>query len=206
MNNLIFVSYYTKNTIYEKVINNYLLPSLKKFNLKYHIEAIENKGNFFLNVIQKPVIAYNALNKFSQNIVVIDADAIIEYYPTLLFEIPDRFDIGFHWLDWGYHYGKLHGKKELLDGTLYINNNEKMRNFIKQWVENSTIKKLNNQIALEKMILEKGLDIKVFELPREYCYITTQPYNKPPAIIIKHPIITHHQASRKAKYNLKGDK
>ena len=41
---MIFVSYYTVG-VYEKVIQDYLLPSLKRWDLKYDIVGIKDLGS-----------------------------------------------------------------------------------------------------------------------------------------------------------------
>ena len=46
---MIFISYGTKNTPYEGVIKDYLIKSLDKLNLSYHVEYPEDFGNWQRN-------------------------------------------------------------------------------------------------------------------------------------------------------------
>lgn len=203
-NKLIFISFYSKNTVYEKIINARLLPSLKRLNLPYWIKSIENRGSWSRNACQKPAIILEAMNRFQEDIIWIDADAEIKEFPSLLYKIPEKYNIGIHYLSWKEHYGRPSdkGKFELIDGTIYIRNNQKMRLFILKWKQISTDKEINHQRILAEMIIERT-DIKVFDFGRKYCYITLTPGNKKPAIELENPIILHYQASRIAKKNLR---
>lgn len=203
-----YVSFYSIDTIYEKLYHTHLLPTLKLWNLSYWVKGIKNRGNWADNSCQKPAIILEALNKYlKHNIVWVDVDAKIKGYPLLLgiLNLYNDCDIAVHYLSWEDHYGRPSdkGKRELIDGTIYIRNNKKMREFIKKWKQNSTDKNINHQKVLERM-LEKRKDIKVYNLPREYCYIETTSFGKKPAIPIKNSVICHYQASRKAKKNLNG--
>ena len=201
MKNIIFISYYTKNTIYEEIINTHLIPSLKKWDLKYHIFDIENKGSWQLNAIQKPVILQQALNKFPDyDIIWEDADSEILQYPELLFNISEQYDIAVHYLNWNAHYGKE--GMEMLDGTVFWRNNDKVEVFIDNLILLSTDRGLDHQKTMAKM-LDNDKDINVFPLPRTYSYLMTQPNGNKPVIEIQNPVIIHHQISREAKRRLK---
>jgi len=210
INGLKYISFYTIDTLYENLCLTYLLPSLECWGLSYWVKEIKNRGNWAKNTCQKPAIILEALNKYPHhNIVWIDADAEIKNYPILLARLNSihtyfDYDIGIHYLKWSDHYGRPSdkGKKELVDGTIYIRNNKKMRDFIKEWKKNSTDKEINHQKILEQM-LEERKDIKVYDFGREYCYIDTTSSGKKPAKIIKNPVIVHYQASRQAKKSLK---
>lgn len=208
---MIYVSFVSKNTPYEEVINRYLIPSLKKWNLSYDIDYIENRGSWKANVLYKPLFIKKMLLKHKQSIVSLDADASIEQYPYLFKTLdccikPDinnpnicypAFDIGAHWLDWDSWYGHANGKKELLGGTLYFNYNDKVLNLIDKWIKQH--KSHNNlpQRLLEQ-IIKKSININIYELPLEYCYIATLPNGKEPLIKLN-PVILHHQVSRKLR-------
>ena len=191
---MIYVSFCSKNTSYEKVINRYLIPSLKRFNLNYDIDYIENKGSWRANVLYKPLFIKKMLLKHKQSIVSLDADASIEQYPHL-FEKLKAYDMGAHWLDWNSWYGKRDGKKEFLGGTLYFNYNERVLKLVDKWIENHKINPCLPQKVLGKTIKETK-DIKIYELPLEYSYIETLPNGKEPLIKLD-PVILHHQVSRK---------
>jgi hypothetical protein len=187
-------------TIYEEAVNKYLIPSLKKLDLDYYIFPIESLGQWRQNAIQKPLILKEALIKFPEHdIIWEDADSEILQYPELLFNIPAQYDVAVHYLDWEIHYGWV--GKEMLDGTVYWQNSEKVRTFIDNLILLSTNKGIDHQKTMASM-LENNKDMTVFELPREYSYITSKPNGDKPVIEIENPIIVHHQLSREAKRKL----
>jgi len=100
---MIIISYATKNTPYEKVINTYLLPGLKKWGLKYDIEYPEDKGSWQANTHLKAEFIKRMILKHKQAVVFLDADATIEKYPNLFFKLEqEKYDISYHELDWCY--------------------------------------------------------------------------------------------------------
>jgi len=204
MNKPIFISYYTKDTIYQDAINKYLIPSLKKLELEYHIYDIETLGDWKSNAIQKPIILQRALNDFpDRDIIWQDADSEILKYPNLLFNIPEEYDIALHYLNWKAHYGRKgdDGKSEMLDGTVFWRNTDKVKDFILHLIHDSTKKGIDHQKTMAKM-LEINKAFNVFPLPRTYSYLNTKPDGSKPAIEIENPVITHHQLSREAKRSL----
>ena len=115
---MIYVSFVSKNTVYEEVVNKYLIPSFKRWNLRYDIDYIENRGSWAKNIYYKPEFINKMLRKHKEPIVSLDADATIEKFPELFDKLPDNIDLAAHYLDWKTWYGKGN-KKELLGGTLY---------------------------------------------------------------------------------------
>ena len=198
MNNIIYISYYTEG-YYEDVMNSHLLPSLLLFNLPYYILPMKNTHNRLKNLRQKIDFMQKALKEnYPFPLVWIDADAKIESYPKLFYEIPKEYDIGLHTLDWKEQYGKE--GSELLSGTIFLRNNEKVERLVKLWKKSAEENPgLTDQRALKKII--KNLDVKIYELPREYCYIPINPNGKPSVVKIDNPIITQWQISRKIKEN-----
>ena len=59
----IITSFVSLNTPYEKVAQNFLIPSLKHFNLSYDIEYFENKGSWIENIQYKPQFCKKLLLK-----------------------------------------------------------------------------------------------------------------------------------------------
>jgi len=102
MNKVKFISYYTKNTPYEKVIQQCLLPTLLHFKLDYHIKAIEDRGTWLQNTAYKSEFVKECLLEFKQDIVFLDSDAKVIRYPKFLFEVEDEYDLSYHELDWCY--------------------------------------------------------------------------------------------------------
>lgn len=205
MNKLRFISSFTINTIYEKIANEGLRPSLEQFGLPYYIFAKQDLKDWSANSRQRPLYIKEAMEMFpGENLVWIDADAKILKFPELLFHIPDAVHVGVNYFWWCDHYYQHTNSKtiEILDGTSYYKNDDVMKKFVEEWIERVIPNKINHRLELDKMIKEKKDEINLFLLPREYCYIMTQPNGDQPVIPIQEPIIAHFQASRNARKNL----
>jgi hypothetical protein len=194
MNNILFVSYYTEG-YYKEIANKYLIPSLKKFNLPYHIEEKPNLHNWLKNGKYKTQFIFDMLLTNRSDIVWLDADAELFKFPQLFYELSDNINIGVHYLDWYkfWHQKENGNKKELLTGTIYLKNSEKTLYIIDQW------NKMNQSSPewaqrLLPTLLNKNQEIKVYELPIEYCQIIKK--NK---LIPKNTIIAQHQVSRETR-------
>ena len=196
---MIFISYYTKNTPYESVINEYLLPGLKKFNLQYDIQGVQDMGSWAHNTGYKSKFILEMLLKHKQDVCFIDADGEILKYPELLFNIPNTYNIAIHWLLWDLHWHNIENNEhlELLSGTMVIKYKEKTIELLKKWikaVEDNIEKK--EQKTLQD-IIEKNPEYSVYNLPVEYCVVPK--HNGTIPKYIGEPIVYHHQASRKYK-------
>lgn len=196
---MIYISYFTQGTVYEEVMNELLLPSLKKWKLKYDIQGIKNKGSWSLNTAMKSKFIIDMLNKHNDDVIFLDADATIEQKPILFNNISKKFDIACHYLDWGTWYKKTN-KKELLSGTILLRNNNKVKKLCKEWHENAINNSRWEQLILADILKERK-DIKVYELPLSYCYIKSLPNGKDPFVKLN-PVILHHQVGRKYKRNI----
>jgi len=192
-------SFYTQDSVYKDVLNKYLIASLNKLNKRIPFEAIEaeNFHHWGKNVAQKPLIISQLLDEGLDNIVFLDADATVEQYPQLFHEIPNEYDIAFHYLDWDTWYQNNSHVKELLTGTMYFRNNEKVRKLCAEWYAKAEDGSEWEQQILEKII--KKYDLKIYELPLEYIYIKTLPQGIEPNVKIENPVIIHHQVSRQLK-------
>jgi len=81
---MIFVSYYSGDNY--KICSKRLEQSLRKFNLPYNIEEINNSGDKQKNISLKPeFVKYNLL-RFKQPVCWIDADSEVVKYPELLMD------------------------------------------------------------------------------------------------------------------------
>ena len=183
-NNYIFVAYYTKQTGYEAVART-LRASLEKFKVAMFIDGIPTRGSWQSNIAYKPEFVFAMMCKYpDRDIIYVDADAELKQYPTYF----DTFsgDVGVHFKD----------GKELLSGTIYFRNNERVRDLVRQWM--STQQHYPNtwdQVTLHRTIgkYAKEFGVKVVDIPAAY----TQIFDS-----MKHngaPVIEHHQASRKLK-------
>ena len=194
-NNYTIISYYTPD--YKSIYEKYLKSSLENLPIKYAILPIFHLNTWKETTKYKPIFILNCLNKLNTDVVYCDVDATINKYPILFDNIPIEYDLGVHYLDWMLQFGNKN-KKELLTGTLYFRNNDKIRLLIHEWIDISKQMGRDDQKPLD-IALKNLPNIKIFELPREYCYITSNPIiiNKgKPKVILENPIISHYQASR----------
>lgn len=191
---MIFVSYYTTG-VYEQVIQKYLLPSLKKWNLKYDIAEVKDRGDWQLNTQFKSKFIKGMLEEYKEDICFLDADATIEKYPELLFNIPDEYDIAMHLLDWQLMWRGIEGQdqRELLSGTMLLKYKENTLKLVDEWIRQiETNKSIKEQKVLENILLNNKY--KYYDLPASYC--TIKKFDGSIPEYIKEPIILHHQVSR----------
>ena len=193
-----FISYYTPGD-YENVMNTHLRPSLEWWNLNHYIEETEDLKNWNLNTAYKPTFILNALNKYKEDIVFLDADATIESYPQLLFDLPKETDLGAHWFDWFLHWRNQTGGNNfhLLSGTLFIKYNEKMLNLVKEWISKCQEQSNVWEQKILQQIVEKRNDLNIYKLPANYCAVIDRKGKVPN--YIKEPVIIHWQKSREFK-------
>ncbi len=189
----------TEDSPYEAVLEEYLLPSLAKLDIEPIIIKTENTHNWHRNVAQKPLIALQTLEKYKNtNIVLLDADCTVESYPGLFSAIPSEYSVALYTLDWDMWYRNNSGVKEVLSGTLFLRNNDKVKSLCKEWHEDAIRVGDWEQRALGR-VLKRREDIKVYDLPLEYCYITSMPGGAEPHIKCDNAIIKHYQVSRELK-------
>jgi len=192
------VSHYTKNTPYEEVVETYLKKSLEKYTFPTHIVGIENKGSWYKNTAEKARIILEYLENNVNDVVYLDADATIEQDPVLFSKIPQTYDVACHILDWNnwYGYSNFNPTRELLTGTLFLRNNKTVRELCKDWYNTAIKSNMWEQKALQNLL--EMTQIKLYELPLEYCYMKSLPDGRQPLIKLN-PVILHHQVSRKYK-------
>lgn len=197
MDNIKYITFATKGS-YETVANNIIMPSLIKFNLPYKNYIKPNLNNWDLNTRYKAHIILEALEEFNEDLVFIDADGEIKQYPSLFYNISPQFDIGVCYIDWYLHWKNIKNctKMQLASGTLFIKNNNRVKDLIKNWIIEQRKSSILEQQILQNL-LNKSPEIKVYNLPIEYCVIPLHDNSIPN--YIKEPVILHHQISRKLK-------
>lgn len=204
-------TFYTIDTPYEQVFKDYLLPSVMnlfyEYEVKWKVSAIENKGSWNKNVAQKPLVILKMLEEMNniynndKALVFLDADSSVDKYPRLFNEIPNDVDIALHYLDWATWYQNGINRKELLTGTMFFRNNQKVRDLVKEWYEQALKTDVWEQQVLERLLPKT--DLVVYELPVEYCYIKSMPNGSAPHVKCE-PVISHNQVSRKLKRVING--
>lgn len=201
MNEIIVGAFYTKNSEYERIYRETLLPSIKKFNIPYIAVETREFNNWQRNVAEKPKAILDLLNSnFVKDklLVFLDVDAEIVKAPKLFYEIPETAEIGFHVLDWNTWYGYKSNPpmKELLTGTMFFRNTEGVKELCKDWYEAAVKNEEWEQKCLQKLIV--GRTLVIYQLPLEYIYIKTMPRGGEPLVKLD-PVIVHYQASRELK-------
>ena len=198
-NGFTVTSYFTYGTPYADVCHEYLMPSIHKLQLKADIRGVDNLGSWLKNTAYKPEFLRAMMDRHENNIVFLDVDAEVKFYPALFNEIPEDCFVAAHVLDKNAWYGSTYGSNryELLSGTLWFRNCDESRKLLDDW---NTLCKVTNvweQKLLHQVIMEQGINL--FELPLSYCYIDTLPGGRPPLVPMENPIIVHHQVSRQYK-------
>jgi Nucleotide-diphospho-sugar transferase len=185
------ISGYTINTPYEQEIKD-LEQGLNKFNLPYTFYPYNNTGSWVKNTLVKPTLIQKALNTYTEDIIWIDADAIIKKDPIFFKSIQDEnFDICCHFLKTGYN------PRELLTGTFYFKNNNIVKDLVNDWIINTKLKTDWDQRILQTLVDGKYKDIlKIIILPIEY--IKINPKNNKDITLLQ-CVIGHKQLSRKMR-------
>jgi hypothetical protein len=183
------VSFYTKNTIYEKEIED-LSKSCSLLHIDHYIEAREDLGRWERNCNQKPLFIYECLERFNEPLLWVDADGIALQKPNL--------DLGD--CDLGLYFNKYR-KKHARNSTIYIAPTQKAKDFLLLW--HNTLQKLNgprrkkltpDQPVMNTLIRQERIPLKIGHLPLEYMHIFDR--DKLP---LEKAVIIHFQASRTAK-------
>jgi len=203
MNEFIVTSYFTVDTDYSLVCHKYLMPTVQKLGLKADIARIFSRGSWQKNTAYKPEFLGAMMEKHTENIVFLDVDAEIMYYPGLFLDIPEEYCMAAHFLDKNSWYGSSYGSQryELLTGTLWFRNCEESRRIISAWDNACKTTNIWEQKVLQTVIAQMG--VKCYELPLSYCYIKTLPGERPPLVKVENPVIVHNQVSRKLKRTIK---
>ena len=185
---MIFIAYFTIDTPYKQEADE-LIATLKKFNLQYKVYGIPNQGSWQKNTQHKPKVLKKALEDHTESIVYVDADARIQANPVLLETLED-FDLGVHFKD----------NIELLSGTIFINNNNIMKQIVDEWiVECVSSPQIWDQRCLA-VVIKRHPELKIYKLPAAYCQIfDSMAHNGA-------PVIEHFQASRRHKMEVRRGK
>ena len=194
---MLYVSYYTKETPYKEVMDTYLLPSLKKWDLPYRICSVPNLGNWNLNTKFKAEFLLMMFELYKQDLIFLDADATIEADPVLFNQLPSKTHIAAHLLDWGLHWqGKSTNRLDLLSGTMFFKYCPLMIEITKEYIQKVKESPQWEQKTLQA-IVDNHKELNFYNLPPHYCAI--QKRNGEVAPYMEPPIILHHQVSRQLK-------
>lgn len=191
----IFISFYTEGN-YEKIANEHLLPTLKRWSLPFNVEKVINQCNWYKNSAYKATFILEMLKKHKKDVVFIDCDAKIQEFPVLFYEIPEEIDIACHILDlWMFWHNRTdRAKFDLLSGTMLFSYNQKVLDFTKEYAKRCKQETNPFDQKILQEIVEKDKELKLYNLPASYCVITKEDGTVPE--YIGNPVIQHYQASR----------
>ncbi len=193
---LMYISFCTTGT-YEGVVNKYLLPSLIKLKLPHKIYKRDNLHDWNKNTRMKAGVILEALGEFpNKDVCFIDSDNVIKSFPELFYRIPKEYDLALFWLDWFLHWRNRPGnsKRELLSGVALFRNNEKVKTLIREWMVENQKPETGYEQKILQDLLKKYPEIKVFNLPVEYCVVPA--HNGTVPSYIKKPVIYAYPFSR----------
>ena len=199
----VYISFYTVNTGYQWEKER-LVKSARRFGIMIDFYEQKDLGSWRANIHDRIRILRYFLDKYKgQDIVYIDCDAEIANYP-FLFDNWDKGDFGIHKIDREQYFGEdwnKHWKEqyEYLGGTMYLSNNDKIRQLLNIWEEmdkpmDTPLSQFTLIEAIRKM-QKKGL--VVYEIPANYCQIFDIMRD------VGEPVIEHFQASRRGIVNVK---
>ena len=184
----IVVGYYTRGTLYERKAKT-IATTLNLNKILYYLEPIDNLGSWLKNTGYKPTFLKRMLKEFrGLDVIYVDVDARFLQYPTLFDELD--CDIAVHEFDRS-NWPRIRGGKEVLSGTIFLRNNEKVFNLVDRWEQQCK----KNPSTWDQKSLEKVLAGDFYRLPGEYCKILGLQKE------IKDPVIVHYQVSRKVRQN-----
>ncbi|MEM9023252.1 MAG: hypothetical protein AAGB22_05905 [Bacteroidota bacterium] len=170
---------YTANTPYEEEVQG-LIQSVRQWGLKHHIRPFAHQGSWEKNCQHKAVFLRETLDRYSDNVVWLDADARIVDTPALFNTLE---------ADFAFHYLAL--RNEVLSGTLFLRNNARVRALVDHWIRVNHTNRAWDQRNLQQ-ILPKHPDLRVEHLPADYCKVFDLE-----AQVAANPVIVHYQASRR---------
>lgn len=193
MNKWLLVSFYTKNTGYEKLGPAFKQSAVDAGIDEMIIDIIPNQKNWHKNTRRKALVVYQHLGDLDGSIydavVFVDIDARFYSYPKLFDEITE--DFGAHFRNW------RHGQNELLSGTLFFRINKHVRDLVEDWIRlNKQKPNIWEQRNLQRAV-RRHAALSIHRLPIEYCTIFDDEKRK----MIK-PVIEHFQASRKLRFEV----
>lgn len=196
VDNPLVISFFTVDTPYQEEVKR-LIESCQQFDIDHHIEGLKSNGSWLRNVAMKPAFIAEKLMQFRRPLFWVDADGSFVNKPQ--FEQFQEFDVAVREVE-AYRDDPW---MKLRAGSIFINYNPKMVQFVKDWVQvcKDKIKEdivnlfFIDQTSLLHMI-EHTQGLKVGNLPIGYCKVFDAPAEQidPSTVVIE-----HYQASRRLK-------
>lgn len=183
------VSYYTKNTAYEKEAQE-LITSCKKFGLEYDIVAVPTRGSWSANCCYKPEFLLEKLEQHQRPLIWTDADSIFVQKPLLFDEC--HADVALRINDNVAHDDKA----KILSSTLFFNNTASAKKLLQLWKKEcerhlAQHDMVLDQVCLRKVILHYPTIVEMKRLPLSYVYAVDNPQDR--AHVADKAVIVHYQ-------------
>ncbi|HXK72610.1 MAG TPA: glycosyltransferase family 4 protein [Clostridia bacterium] len=182
---MIFVSFYTEDTIYEDGAER-LEQCFKKFNLKYHIQPLNLQNKTWQEICAyRGQFLCDMMDKYHDDVCWIDADATIEQYPENLLNIPKEIDMAFH----------FRNGQELMMGTSYFRNCQEVRKLLLLWTKTVDPYTTSISQAVFSCLLHSSkYKFNIANIDESYCHIFDTPQSTKHRV--EPAVIVHHQFSR----------
>lgn len=186
----IIVSFYTNDWEYPKYAEM-LKQNCIDLGLDYCIEERDSTGDYISNTALKPQFILDMLEKYQRPILWIDCDGS-------LLKKPEDMNVNSSCYDFSAAYSPEVSGRTWHVGTLWFNYNEKVVNFVKSWIENTSS---TDDCSFENTWAEYKDILKSSELKKEYFNILPQLDYPPPnnAIIIHR--LSKSPSKLQRKYN-----
>lgn len=185
----LLISFYTKDTIYEKEVED-LTTSCKELGVDSYIEAREDLGSWDKNCCQKPLFILECLKRYNRPLLWVDADAIVMQKPTFCNK---EIDLAFYFND--------QSNQKARSATIYIAPTAAAQVFVSQWHQDCLKELSKNQPVpygdqSVLIALLRKFPLRVGHLPLAYTVIFDRDQ-----VALDQIVILHFQASRTALMN-----
>ena len=180
----LIISFFTKDTIYEKEVEE-LIESCNLLHLDFIIEEKKDLGSWQKNCCQKPLFIHECLQKYKRPLLWVDADAIILKKPDLLL---NQGDVSFYFNHWE--------EKRARAGTILALPSKEALHFFHLWHLKCHEKQdfpHGDQHFLPETFATAPTSLQIGELPLSYVHV----FDRDP-VPFNETHILHTQASRTA--------
>ena len=181
------IAFYTPS--YTHVVKK-LTDSLDRFKYEYETVEVTDRGSWEENCGQKPEVLYDAMTKYKEDILYLDADATVVRELPLEEIVGDKLAV--HIMQWSAE--GMGVTKELISNCMYLPYNEEVLDIVKRWKQHQ----LENPMIWDQRTLSHVLnnsDIEINVLSPNWCYIEKY-YGM---FIQLDPIIVQGQVSREMR-------
>lgn len=186
----LIVSYYTKNTPYEKEVED-LKKSISKHDLESHIMGIDSFGSWEKNCGFKPLFIKKMLETHKRPLIWVDADATIEKKPVESADWTCSFATRIN-----QEYDKT-DPSYCMTGTVYVKPSIDAMKILDAWIDECLSSTPIDQIALRDAIFKNNLIVS--PIPLSYVALVYDEEEANGAVIL------HHQASRSYRHIIDGE-